>query len=376
MSSIIKGKTKNMKRFFLIATTIFLTQFIHSQECLDSNIVLTSQAQVDSFKILFPDCTILPGNFEMEFTDVTNFDSMSHIVEIKGTLKLSVNSDLVSLKGLNNVRRINYLDLRTNRALLNLKELESLDSLGGINFIGNGLETLEGLEQIKYMEAATISNNAQLKNYSGLSGLVGVTGNFFNTRCDNLVDVAMPNLKFVDGILRFDFMEKLETLDGLENVESARFFAVTKSPIFRDISAILNLNVRTFELSENPMLTSCATEVVCRHINMGFARIFDNGPGCDSLEVVEMSCTPLSAISIENSNQIKIFPNPSTGQFFIDLEEVEIDQIRVHNYLGQDLLNQDFNPSSSIDLSNLDKGYYFLELTNARNRYLKKILIH
>jgi hypothetical protein len=364
-----------MKKYFLIAFCIFsFGQALKAQVCLDSNIVLTSQAQVDSFKILFPDCTILPGDFEIEFADITNFDSMSHIIEVHGRLKLSVNDSLRSLRGFNNITRIGILDLRSNDAIKDLSELSSLDSLGGINFVLNGLESLKGLEQIEYIGFVNINNNHSLVNYNGLSGLIGVEFSFNNIRCNNLEDISMPNLKYVKNIMRFDFMEKLTSLAGLENLESARYFGVTKSPVLTDISAIENLTVNILEFIENPSLTSCATEMVCRHISADDALFRDNGVGCDSTSVVEMACTALSTKPIQNSSLISVYPNPSFGKIQIDTEDVQIDQIEIFNSFGQLMLSTAF--TSSLDLSGISKGYYLMVLSGDDGRFLEKVVVH
>ena len=364
-----------MKKFFLIAFCILsFGQALKAQVCLDSNIVLTSQAQVDSFKILFPDCNILPGDFEIEFSNITNFDSMSHIIEVHGRLKLSVNDSLKSFRGFNSITRIGILDLRSNDAIKDLSELNSLDSLGGLSFVGNGLESLTGLEQIEYMGFVNISNNHSLINYNGLSGLKGVEFSFNNTRCNNLEDISMPNLKYVKNIMRFDFMEKLTSLAGLENLESARYFGVTKSPILTDISAIQNLTVNILEFIENPSLTSCATEMVCRHISADDALFRDNGVGCDSTAIVEMACTALSTKPIQNSSLISVYPNPSFGEIQIKTEDILINNIEVFNSFGQLVLSTAF--TLSLDLSGFSKGYYLVVLSRDGERFLKKVVIH
>ena len=73
--------------------------------------------------------------------------------------------------------------------------------------------------------------------------------------------------------------------------------------------------------------------------------------------------------SIENS--ISIFPNPSTDYInFSGLSDFEISEVTIFNQLGQISKKIDFklNKSSSVNVSDLSAGLYFVEIKNSDNQ--------
>jgi len=82
----------------------------------------------------------------------------------------------------------------------------------------------------------------------------------------------------------------------------------------------------------------------------------------------------------EAINSFVVSPNPSNGQFKV---EVIADNARfnlsVRNMIGQEVYNENISVSNSltktIDLSNLDKGIYFVSLENGVNREVQKVII-
>lgn len=77
------------------------------------------------------------------------------------------------------------------------------------------------------------------------------------------------------------------------------------------------------------------------------------------------------------SNTPKIFPNPSTGIFFIELNKIENVFIEVNSWDGKLIFSFYSNsPISVIDLTNKPKGIYFISLTYTSNnkKSLMKII--
>lgn len=73
--------------------------------------------------------------------------------------------------------------------------------------------------------------------------------------------------------------------------------------------------------------------------------------------------------SIENS--ISIYPNPSTDYInFSGLSDFEISEVTIFNQLGQISKKIDFklNKSSSVNVSDLSSGLYFVEIKNSDNQ--------
>ncbi len=73
----------------------------------------------------------------------------------------------------------------------------------------------------------------------------------------------------------------------------------------------------------------------------------------------------LSASEFDFSNNVKLYPNPSTGVFFVENNQQTI-SVSVIDTLGKVVYSQN-NVEQSVDLSNLSKGIYFAKITNENN---------
>ena len=84
----------------------------------------------------------------------------------------------------------------------------------------------------------------------------------------------------------------------------------------------------------------------------------------------------------ENIEKIYIYPNPNNGIFTVEFNNVLQDNVtmKVLNTLGRVVFEEDnseieCNFSKTIDLSNFDKGLYFLVIENYRGSTLNRIII-
>lgn len=82
----------------------------------------------------------------------------------------------------------------------------------------------------------------------------------------------------------------------------------------------------------------------------------------------------------KKQNLFSVSPNPSKGQFLLDLKSLsgEFD-LKVVNLLGQEKYSKMINASNSInqllDLTHLESGVYFIELSSEKVRTVEKVVI-
>jgi hypothetical protein len=69
---------------------------------------------------------------------------------------------------------------------------------------------------------------------------------------------------------------------------------------------------------------------------------------------------------------MKIFPNPTTGQFMLQSEH-RIESIIITDINGKQVLKIDY-PSTEIDVSNLENGIYFLQIETLEGLVTTKIV--
>ena len=82
------------------------------------------------------------------------------------------------------------------------------------------------------------------------------------------------------------------------------------------------------------------------------------------------------------SGQINIYPNPNTGSFYIELpEQINNDvYLRIFSLNGQLIysktLSKNKNERIEINPGNIQKGFYMVELTQAENKWVKKLIVN
>ena len=108
------------------------------------------------------------------------------------------------------------------------------------------------------------------------------------------------------------------------------------------------------------------TELRCHHDNTFsyYAKPIYEEQGCD---------IKLSVSDSYQNHDIKIYPNPTTGQLTIDNGELIIENVEIYNVMGQLLQSKIVNLQSKIeiDISHLAKGMYFLKVGNKVVRFVK-----
>lgn len=120
-----------MRLSFLILKLLFLTSQLPAQDC-PWDYYPTSQGEIDSFPLLYPNCHEIMGNLVLESNDITNVDSLIQVTRVNGTLRVTRCDSLDSLKGLKSIKYIrNTLEIRGNNLLTSLQGLNNLDSIGG-----------------------------------------------------------------------------------------------------------------------------------------------------------------------------------------------------------------------------------------------------
>ena len=85
----------------------------------------------------------------------------------------------------------------------------------------------------------------------------------------------------------------------------------------------------------------------------------------------------LSLGNFENSPELKIYPNPTTGNRVLISGLNETLEARIYDVMGREILNTSVSPSeSSIDISNLKSNVYLLKLKNDKSSRVHTILRH
>jgi hypothetical protein len=219
---------KSILFYFLL----FLCAFTSFGQCPVTDLVLTTQTEVDAFPTDFPGCSALPVNLRISSgpTDqITDLSPLSQLNSIDGDLIVDVNPLLTILAGLDNVASVGgNFRLSSNDVLLNVIGLTNLATVGG-DF--------------------EISNNTALTGVEPLSDLTAIGGE-----------------------LRIQSNAALTNLTGLDNINES--------------------TISHLVLESSPLLTFCNVPSICSYlIDPGNTfSIFGNAPGCADDSQISVAC--------------------------------------------------------------------------------------
>lgn len=260
---------------FLIWISLLLPGSFLAQACLPGGITLSTQADVDLFISLNPNCTEIIGDINIDGTGITNLDSLENIETIGGQLSI-YNTGLTNLSGLDNLTEIGQsLIIAENNQLTNLSGLEQLDTISDFLTIqnNNSLTTLGNISGTTALIGIEISNNDMLQDLTGLE--------------------SMTQLYYTLILLN----NNLISLAGLENVtQFSGEFVMENNTVLDDISAIANSDMTGLSylnIANNPQLSACTHAAICEYLSgNGYAVIANNAAGCDgALSLIGACCT-------------------------------------------------------------------------------------
>jgi len=312
-------------------------------ECPDEDVDLLTQAEVNQFIVLYPNCTQLLYNLTIDgdfaYSDINDLSPLSNLTAIDGGLNIEDADSLTTLTGLDNIAFVggslrlrnndnlsdlaalnnllfvrNYLNIIYNPSLNSLTGLDNLTRVGidlHIAFV-NGLTDLAGLNNLSSVGwGLKIDHNEGLVSLNGLENLTSANyGSIIISRNSYLNSLSgLEGLKSIGYSLRIRNNDTLTTLEGLDNLVSVNGpLEITNNANLNDLNGIGNINhtnISELLIYDNPNLSICYVESVCNYLaDDGDFDIQNNTPGCNSDTEIESSCI---ALPIENVAPLQVY---------------------------------------------------------------------
>jgi hypothetical protein len=99
----------------------------------------------------------------------------------------------------------------------------------------------------------------------------------------------------------------------------------------------------------------------------------------DDVQFYSQPLTGVKPVLLAN-NSLLIYPNPASNQVTISGSQNAINEVRLDNILGQNVLDQTYTDGvaglkENIDVSNLAPGMYFITVTSGGTTSTGKILV-
>ena len=279
-------------RVAVLLLELFLTALFSSPllavDCSQTDITLSSQAEVDDFQDDYGPCDRIVGGLTIDGEEITNVDGLSGLVAM-GNLRFLFTYALTSTAGLSDLTSIDgSLFFTDSNSLTNVDGLSNLASVGGT-------------VRFSFMEALT--------NLDGLSTLnqVGSILLEFNTA---LIDVdGFSSIQSVDTSIYLESNIALLNFDGFSNLSSAGVsFTLFGHTLLANIDGLASLISvgEDFRMEHNPLLANCRSLV----------RLLDNtdhadpGPGPGSSGVPDVGDAVILNGNLPGCNSIDQIINP------------------------------------------------------------------
>ena len=134
-----------------------------------------------------------------------------------------------------------------------------------------------------------------------------------------------------------------------------------------------NLNVSgaaNYTWSSGANTTSIA---VSPTVTSNYSVVGTSTDNCVNSSTVTVTVDACTGIAKNNYNSVQVYPNPSSGIFNIQTEGTA--SLMVYNSLGQIVVEKSFNGTTTIDLTSVNSGVYFVRVTSSNGTVINKQLI-
>jgi len=302
------------------------------------NYSFLSQADIDNFQTIFPDCTELEGNVSIIGNDIANLNGLNGVASIGGSLGIAMTNSLTSLTGLENLVSV-----------------------------GSGL---------------WINENADLASLDGLGKLTSITASYLLWENDILTSlIGLDNQASIGGSLVIGKIfppfgggnPALINLTGLESLISlGADLLIRDNPNLKDITGLDNIiagSILNLFVYENDSLSNCDIKGICDYLASpnGTIEIHHNKTGCNSREEIHQACTFGLDENSATESHINNFTNPTSKTITILMPTMPDKNtfMTIYNINGQGLLLRQIKEKQTVvDVSGLTTGIYIVRVVD------------
>jgi hypothetical protein len=121
-------------------------------------------------------------------------------------------------------------------------------------------------------------------------------------------------------------------------------------------------------------LSNSASIVVSPTVNTTYSVNGTDANGCENSAMITQSVSACTAISETGiSNNFFLYPNPTSGILYLQSDYAVID-LELYNALGQLLRSELKTSIKKVDLSDLNKGLYYIKIVSGNSTEIFKII--
>jgi hypothetical protein len=221
--------------------------------------------------------------------------------------------------------------------------------------------------------------NGNTEYYGIAQTNVGVVDGLFTFKLDNTgqpinVTQSTKNSEFYYNKSTAFYVKGLTFADSVSADEGLQLFADNSSnhymmeTYFNGANGCGNENITNIQAYENgpgyitPWISTWGTLTVCESYNFDMADVSSNATTCLNSSVSGGSNIKLVGIASSTISNVDVYPTVTSGRIAIKAPKGSC--VRVISLMGQLIKTQTSDDSSTVDLSELGDGIYFINVTN------------
>jgi hypothetical protein len=236
---------------------------IYSQPCLPEGIIFSTQEEIDNFQTNYANCTEIEGEVIINGSNITNLMGLNVLTSFHDNLAIVNNDNLLTLSGLENVNTIGgKLHIINNDSLIDLSGINNINMIVDGLWIwdNNNLMSISDLNNLTSVGYLRIQDNEKLNSLIGLQNIDTIGGQLRIQGNDLLTDfVGINNISTVEGSLIIQGNNAITNLSGLENITSTGAgLVIWGNDSLQSLAGIDNLNTISgnIEIGGNISLTN------------------------------------------------------------------------------------------------------------------------
>jgi hypothetical protein len=246
---------------------------------------------------------------------LTQLNTFKKVKRFPGSLQIVQNNALTFIGGFDSLNYVNNVMI-VGQNLGSLPFLNKPDSIESLTLQRTGINNIDELSGITYLNFITINDCPNIQNINGVSHLTKMSSLLVSS-CPSLTSADMPFLTSITH-LSLSGLPALTTIDnipnlrkalqidiiGNENLQSITGFisllgvyqqmSISDNPVLEDISGLYNLAyLNDIYLQNNPLVNTCCFIAELQRIGRIQSLIYieNNGPECsDIIELLAEEC--------------------------------------------------------------------------------------
>lgn len=321
------------------------------------------------------------GELNIMWTNMQSVEGLENITEINN-VEITSNSNMQSLDGFDNLSTVNGDFLISVQD--NINSLSNLVYVGGnLALGGRGVSSLSPVDNIQHIGGSLDIYNpayteiAPLTNLTYLGGL-SIDCNYTDSPCINSVS-GISHLEALHGDLSLSDTDlvNLEELSNLNLIEGQVYLYGNQQ--LSDISGLNNVDPNSvigeyadLSINENPLLSNCATPLVCGIITLPVrdVEIASNLGDCATEPQVYDACARLSTNNLDAQDALNVVLDGFKTNLYV--KGTQVKSVNIFNALGALVKT---SKEDIIPIQELKSGVYFIQVTDVNGEvYQRKIV--